>query len=183
MLKLAIFFALCFVTIHAEPDPNEACVGLADGELVGIGAEFSCTVYLYCEGEYGYEEDCVTQDPDMQFNYETNACDYSDVVQCGVDPVEVETDPPATLPPVTDTTISTTMDPSIQDIECPTNRPGEILFFPSSNCTEYFICANGVRMRMVCMEGFTWNQEEKTCDFPIFSRCSVRLQKILLKLH
>lgn len=92
------------------------------------------------------------------------------------------TRPPPTLPtrqpPGTTSsagsTASTTPNPNqIDDVTCPTNRPGEIIFFPSSNCTEYFICANGNKLRMSCMEGFTWNQDEKQCDFPIFSKCSV----------
>lgn len=186
MLKFAaITVLLCATLISAQLDPYEVCIDQEDGTMIGIGAEETCTGYFYCEGEIGYEEDCaVVSGAEFQFNYETGQCDYDDVVLCdvggGVDPdptsepePEPETDPPATQttqPPVT-----TTADPSVPDIECPTDRPGQILFFASSNCTEYFICSNGVRMRMSCMEGFTWNDIENQCDYPIFSRCSVSL--------
>lgn len=174
-------FALLFVLIAtslAQEDPYEVCVGQEEGTLIGLGQDISCTAYYACEGEYGYEEDCAElYGSEFQFNYETGQCDYDDVVLCGSgNPIEVETDSPTTQPTVTQpqVTVPTTTDGSISDIECPTNRQGEILFFPSSNCTEYFICASGVRMKMVCMEGFTWNAAENQCDYPIFSRCSVR---------
>lgn len=186
MLKLVIFLTFAFALSNAQLDPYEVCVGLPDDTLIGVGADISCTEYFACFEEIGYIEDCLTRGDDLEFNYETNDCDFNDIVNCAAnypDP-EPETDAPPPPPPaVTTTTSSTTVDLS-SDIECPTNRPGEILFFPSSNCSEYFICANGVRMRMVCMEGFTWNQEEKTCDFPIFSRCSVSFKKIIvLKIY
>lgn len=172
-------FVTAFVFIAsalAQEDPYEVCQGVEDNTLIGIGQDISCTAYFFCENDYGYEEDCAELYGDeFQFNYETGQCDYDDVVFCEldepVDPLPEETDPPAIE--TTTTLTATTSDSSIADIECPTNRPGEILFFPSSNCSEYFICANGVRMRMVCMEGFTWNAADNQCDYPIFSRCSV----------
>lgn len=190
MLKFVIITVLLSATlISAQLDPYEVCLDQEDGIMIGIGAEETCTGYFYCEGEIGYEEDCaVVSGPEFQFNYETGQCDYDDVVLCeagggGVDPdypVEPETDPPGTLPPntpppQTQPPVTPPVDPSVPDIECPTDRPGQILFFASSNCSEYFICSNGVRMRMSCMEGFTWNDVENQCDYPIFSRCSVSL--------
>lgn len=183
MFKFAIFFTLCFVTIKAQVDPFEICKGYPDGTLIGPGEDVSCNLYYYCESEYGFEEFC---EEGFEFNYETNECDYDDVVNCAANlPLEPEPEPETippttTVSPVTSPPVSTTTDSSIADIECPTNRPGEILFFPSSNCTEYFICANGVRMRMTCMEGFTWNQDERTCDYPIFSKCSVRFKSFFV---
>lgn len=188
VLKLVIGLSLAaFVT--AQGDPYEVCVGLDDGELVGFGNDVSCTGYYFCEAEYGYEEDCATQyGAEFEFNYETNQCDYNDVVQCAPLPEpEPEPEPnpdtpePETLPPVTQTPATTTAGPALPDVECPTNRPGEIIFFESSDCQEYFICANGNRITMRCMEGFTWNQDEKQCDYPIFSRCSVILGSSQLK--
>lgn len=182
MLKFIIICALS-TFVSAQLDPNQVCAGYEDGIQIGVGQEISCTQYFYCEGEYGFEEDCVEQFGDeFEFNYETGQCDYNDVVNCAaygpLDP-ETETDPPVTEGPAVNTPVTPPSnpnpDPVLPDVQCPTNRPGEILFFPSSNCSEYFICANGVRLSMACMEGFAWNQEEKTCDYPIFSRCSVRI--------
>lgn len=187
MLRLAIL-SIILAFVKAQADPYEACVGLEDTTLVGFGHDVSCTKYYYCEGEIGYEEDCADlYGAEFEFSEETGACDYSDVVNCAaygpVDPEPIVTDPPVVTqpppppvtqpppPPVTDTPI--VVDPNIPDITCPTNRPGEIIFFESSNCTEYFICANGIRMQMFCLEGFAWNQIDKQCDYPIFSRCAV----------
>lgn len=185
MFKFVIFAVTILTFVNGQQDPYEVCVGYDDEMKVGFGQETSCTGYFYCEGEVGYEEDCVTIVGDgYEFNYETSECDFEENVGCAaaggdyVDPEpELPIDPPVTLPPIIQPTPSPTqppiVDPSVPDITCPTNRPGEILFFPSSNCTEYFICANGLRMRMACMEGFTWNQEETQCDYPIYSKCSV----------
>lgn len=191
MIKLTLVLLLAALA-RAQQDPYEVCVGHADGEMVGHGQDVSCTAYFYCEGEYGFDEDCVTQLGDgHEFNYETNECDLSENVLCAdyVAP-EPETDappppqvpvtqPPATQPPVVTPAPPATTDSSIPDITCPTNRPGEIIFFESTNCTEYFICANGVRLQMACMEGFTWNQAERQCDYPIFSRCSVSFPSLI----
>lgn len=173
MLRYLVLSGLSMI-VSAQFDPFEVCEGFEDGTMIGLGQEISCTEYFYCESNYGYQEDCRdTFQEDSEFNYETGQCDYSDVVNCAaygpLDP-EPETDPPVTDAPVTQSPGG----PQTPDVECPTNRPGEIIFFPSSNCSEYFICANGVRLQMACMEGFAWNQEERTCDYPIFSRCSVR---------
>lgn len=184
VLKLLVFLLLV-IRVRSQGDPSEVCLGLEDQELVGFGQDVSCTGYFACEGEYGYEEDCVElYGEEYEFNYETNQCDFYDVVNCAaLDPNPIDPDPPGPAPPpetpappvVTETPAPPpdTTDVSVPDITCPTNKPGEIIFFESSNCTEYFICANGVRMRMVCMEGFTWNQDDRQCDYPIFSRCSV----------
>ena len=195
MVKIAILIVLLIGAANAqdyEEDDYEVCVGLADGEMVGVGADISCTEYFFCDQEIGLKSDCGNG---FAFDYNKNVCGYDDEVECNAgggeepepDPEYPEPDYPepdypdpettrATRAPMTtDTTVAQTTpsDPSVPDIECPTNRPGEIIFFPSSNCSEYFICANGFRMKMMCMEGFTWNQEEKQCDYPIFSRCSV----------
>lgn len=202
MLKFAVFALLvCAPFSKAQSDPYEVCVGQEDGTQLAYGHQFSCTKYFSCESEYGYEEDCVEQYGEgFEFNEDTLQCDYSDYVNCEANSVTDDpypdpdpvTDPPAPPPPIiTQAPITqapatpappvvtlppaTTSGPSIPDITCPTNRPGEILFFPSSNCTEYFICASGIRLSMACMEGFTWNQDLRQCDYPIFSPCSVRI--------
>lgn len=202
MLKYAVLALLvCAPFSKAQSDPYEVCVGQEDGTQLAYGHQFSCTKYFSCESEYGYEEDCVEQYGEgYEFNEDTLQCDYSDYVNCEANSITDEpypdpdpvTDPPAPPPPIiTQAPITqapatpappvvtpppaTTSGPSIPDITCPTNRPGEILFFPSSNCTEYFICASGIRLSMACMEGFAWNQDLKQCDYPIFSPCSVRI--------
>lgn len=194
MLKLTVFLIFAIAVTSAQEE-EEVCLGAEDGEKIGVGADISCTEYWYCEGEYGYKEDCASLEDgeEYEFDYNTNDCGYADEVNCasGLEPEYPEPDPdpeypeypdPETQPPVTQTpgtTQQTTLDPTVPDIECPTDQPGKIIFFPSSNCSEYFICANGFRMKMTCMEGFTWNQQEQQCDYPIFSRCSVSFSRII----
>lgn len=183
MFKFVIFIFFAITLTCAQDEQNEeVCLDIPDGEQVGVGQDLSCTQYWYCDQGIGYLEDCLDRSEDLEFDYEINDCNYNDVVQCAgdfpdPDPETEEPLPetPSPTPPVTQPTPTqpTTLDPSIPDIECPTDQPGKIIFFPSSNCSEYFICANGFRMKMVCMEGFTWNQQELQCDYPIFSRCSV----------
>lgn len=177
MFKFVILSA-CLAQVYAQAaDPYEVCVGYETGTKIGVGYDISCTAYFDCEDNIGYEEDCAVQYGDQyQFSEETGECDFSDVVQCvDPDPLPDYPDLPIDTPEVTTTQapVITTPGGSTPDIECPTNQPGQILFFPSSNCSEYFICSNGNQLKLACMEGFTWNQQDKQCDYPIYSKCSV----------
>jgi len=190
-VKFSSFLALLTLVNAQGPfDPNEICIGYQDFDKIGYGDDVSCTGYYECEAEYGYEMEC---EEGLQFNYETNDCDDADFVQCQEPdngnypeyPQETDAPNPTQTAPTQSTT--TTQMPSmtttsinngitegpIDDITCPTDQPGKILFFPSSNCSEYFICANGNKLKMTCLEDFTWNQDTQQCDFPIFSRGSV----------
>lgn len=191
-----IYRIICILVISTViksqgPDnPEEVCIGYEDFEKIGFGADYSCTGYYECEGEIGYEEYCPEG---QQFNYETNDCDDEEYVQCVEPDFTDETDYPdnqeTDYPEETDPTIRTTTRPPtttansvttqgpIEDVTCPDNRPGEIIFFPASNCSEYYICANGNKLKMTCLEDFTWNQDLQKCDYPIFSKCSVRFFK------
>lgn len=191
MIKFAIFLIVIVASSTNGQDENyEVCADLDDGNLVGFGHDVSCSKYYYCEERVGYPYDCLDDENGYyQFNEETYQCDLEENVNCyntdpepETDAPPVETNPPDTQAPITslpETTVpgSNTDDPSLTDIECPTNQPGEILFFPSSNCSNYFICANGVRLQMTCLEGFAWNHAEKQCDFPIYSACTVKYFK------
>jgi len=182
---LVIFLFICISVNAAPPDYDEQiCIGQDDGTLLGIAGY--CTYYYYCEGEIGYIEDCKSFG-DFQFDGNTGECNSPEVVNCVEEPEypeypeypEPETPAPTAKPPVqpTDPPAQTTpSDPNvIPDVVCPTNRPGEILFFESLNCTEYYICANGVKLTMRCIEGFVFNPDDKQCDHPIYNpRCSVR---------
>lgn len=200
MFKFVILFAVltaaCVIAQDAEN--YEVCVDLDDETQVGVGHDISCTKYYFCSGGVGALEDCteIYGDPDLAFNEESGQCEY-DVV-CGdgggVDPnypeypdPDPETDPPppvvvTTQPPAVVTQTTTTSRPGvIEDVTCPTNRPNEIIFFPSSNCSQYFICASGVRLQMSCIDGFVWNEDDNQCDYPIFSRCASREVSLLIK--
>lgn len=184
---LSCLVILSVIKAQGPDDPNEICIGREDFEKIGFGSDFSCTGYYECEAEIGYEEYCPEG---QQFNYDTNDCDDEEYVQC-IEPDDPnytdepefpeDTDPPnETTTRATTTSISsiTSTQGPIEDITCPDNKPGEIVFFPAANCSEYYICANGVKLRMTCLEDFTWNQDLQKCDYPIFSRCSVIFFKI-----
>jgi hypothetical protein len=109
-----------------------------------------------CEEGIGYYSEC---EEGFDFDTNTNSCGLIEEVQCSdYDDDDDYDDTPPTTP----------------SNECPTNRPWEVVYFSSPNCNEYFICMNGYRMKMTCMVGFAWNEEEKQCDYPMFSRCSDR---------
>lgn len=178
---ITVTIIILISSIHGQEGPEEVCVGYEDGTLVMVPG--NCKTYYYCEGEFGYEEDCPEGEVFDQYDY---VCMNEAEASCEsiVDPETdaPETEPPVTLPPATPppstpppATLPPTTPPSgqIDEVECPNDRPGQIIFFPSANCTQYYICANGIRMAMRCLDGFTWNQQEQQCDYPIFSRCSV----------
>jgi hypothetical protein len=188
--EVLVLVSVICVVIHGQEGPpeynEEICIGQEDGALFPIDGY--CALYYYCDQEYGYLDDCRNYG-DFLFDAAYGNCNDADQVDCvdyvypDPDPDPVYPDPePETAPPVI---IQTTQAPSIEtrppnpdlipDVECPTNRNGEILFFESANCSEYYICANGNKMTMRCSEGFVFNIDEKQCDHPVYSpRCSVR---------
>lgn len=194
MFKFVILsvFLVAARVIAQDAEDYETCVGLDDETQVGVGHDISCTKYYFCSGEVGILEDCteIYNDPDLAFNEETGQCEYD--VACGdvgVDPgpePEPETNPPPVVVTTTQQPAVVPTTPSnpgnIPDVECPTNRPGEILFYPSSNCSQYFICASGVRLQMSCIDGFAWNEDDNQCDHPIFSRCASRQVSSITKI-
>jgi hypothetical protein len=141
-------FSLICITLCAEPPEydKEVCKGQEDGNLIGIPGH--CSYYYYCESEIGYREDC-TSFGNFEFDSKIGNCNYPEEANC----VELET----------------------PDFECPTDRPGKILLFESSNCAKYYICANGVRLTLKCIEGLVFNPKNKQCDHPVTNpRCLVR---------
>ncbi|CAG9807177.1 unnamed protein product [Chironomus riparius] len=185
-IKVLVILSLICMSVNAvPPDYDEAtCIGIEDGILRQITGY--CTYYYFCEAEIGYLEDCKAYG-DFQFDATTGTCEPPEYVNCVEEPEypeypeypDPETQAPVqpTLPPAVQTTaiaITTPLDSNgITDVVCPTNRPGEILFFESLNCTEYYICANGVKLTMKCIDGFVFNPDDKQCDHPVYNpRCS-----------
>lgn len=170
IIVIISFICLAYAQL---PDYDESnCIDQEDGVMFGV--QESCTYYYYCQEGIGYLQNCA-EFGEYQFDFNINDCNFAEEVGC-VEPEYPdygETDEPE-LPPVEETTPS---DPNLlPDIVCPTNRPNEIIFFESENCTEYYICANGVKMTMKCAEGYVFNSDDKQCDHPVYNpRCSVRI--------
>jgi Chitin binding Peritrophin-A domain len=192
MFRVLNFLIVAFISgsIYAQETAEfdeEICIGLDDDVIIPI--EGSCDDYYFCSGQVGYLYKCSDYGEEYQFDVYLNDCNLASEANCVETPQIIPTNSPQTTAAATTitTTITTTeaitettsnkVSTEIGDIECPTNRPGEILFYESLNCTEYYICANGLRMTMKCMEGFVWNPQENQCDFPAFNpRCSVIMQ-------
>jgi len=153
---LVIFLFICISVNGALPDYDEqVCIGQGDGTLLGITGY--CTYYYYCEGEIGYLEDCKSFG-DFQFDESIKNCNYPAEVNCVEEPEYLDYPDLNVIP----------------DAVCPTNRPGEILLFESLKCSEYYICANGVKLTMKCIKGLVFNTKNNQCDHPIYNpRCSV----------
>ncbi|CAO1397592.1 unnamed protein product [Diamesa serratosioi] len=164
---------------------SQDCQGLPDDTIVAEPS--NCYGYWYCTN--GEPED-YTECPDgEEWDEAGGYCDDENVVGCAngllpVDPEPITTQAPVittqspvitTQSPVITTQAPTTLAPG-QEISCPTDRNGDIVFFPSSNCTNYYICANGVQLNMRCLDGFAWNQQDKQCDFPIFTTCGKNIE-------
>jgi hypothetical protein len=186
-IQVLVILSFICISVNAIPPEydEEICIGQDDGVLLKIQGD--CTHYYYCEGEIGYLEDCLSFG-NFQFDENIGNCNYPEEVNCVPEETEYpeypeypepETPPPVVVPtqPPAQTTTTTTppSDPNlIPDVVCPTDRPGEILFFESLNCTEYYICANGVKLTMKCIEGFVFNKDDNQCDHPVYNpRCSV----------
>ncbi|KAG5673672.1 hypothetical protein PVAND_003698 [Polypedilum vanderplanki] len=180
-----IISLLNLILIKAQyPEVDEdICIGYEDGALFQI--QGTCTLYYYCVDQIGYIDDCKNFGDEYQFDPEINDCNLAEIVGCVEEEEPFYPDPdPETNPPVTQAPpIVTTQPPTqttsisnpnnVPDVECPTNKPNEILFFESLNCTEYYVCANGIKLTMRCMEGFVWNPDENQCDHPVYNpRCS-----------
>lgn len=170
---------VCMLISAQEEYDDQICIGQEDGVLFGIPGY--CTKYYFCQEEYGYLQDCA-EFGDYQFDSELGDCNESQYVNCVEDLPEYPEYPEDTPPPApvqtTAKPVQTTTPPSdpnlLPDVVCPTDRPGEILFFESLNCTEYYICANGVKLTMTCSEGFVFNKDDNQCDHPVYNpRCSV----------
>lgn len=191
VINLVIFLTTTTTTVRAQAEfDEEICLGYDDGELFQI--QGTCTKYYYCVDQVGYIDDCTNFGEDYQFDPAINDCNLADQVGCIEDdnyvdyPEETDppiTDAPATRPPVVvdtttqlaiQTTIASTTSIGIPDVQCPTDKPGELIFLASLDCSEYYICSNGRQFTMKCMDGFVWNPDENQCDHPVFNpRCSV----------
>ena len=102
---------------------------------------------------------------DMLFDSVDLVCDYDNII-CW-EP-EVETEEPEIPNP---------------DSECPPRGSTDIVFLPSKNCNEYYICHNGVPNLFFCRPGSHWNADKEFCDLPANAGCNVSsfvLQKLLL---
>lgn len=94
-------------------------------------------------------------DEDMFFDSIDLVCDYLEFVTCWENSGEV------------------TEEPTNPDSECPPRGSTEIVFLPSKNCNEYYICLNGVPNPVQCRPGSHWNADRQFCDLPANAGCKV----------
>lgn len=174
MLKFYILSVLLIVKVVAQHFVDYTkCIGLNHGTQISVGHEFSCTKYYFCSQGIGILEDCteIYGDKKIAFDERTNYCGYN--VECRIPDRATTT----TLAPTV--AISPRFNAEVDDnVNCPLNRPSEILLLPSFNCSQFFICSNGSRMLMSCLKGLFYNEDKKKCDDPAFSRCASRRVRI-----
>lgn len=96
-------------------------------------------------------------DDDMYFDALDLVCDYFDYVTC-FEP-ESEEIPVEEIPN--------------PDSECPPRGSTNVVFLPSKNCNEYYICINGVPNVVSCRPGSHWNADRQFCDLPANAGCQV----------
>lgn len=185
MQNLCIFGVILLVSSWNLVQGQD-CTGLEDDSIVADPN--NCYGYWYCVGGVAEE---YAECPEGEEWFESEGyCEDENIVGCA-NPVEPEPEPEPEIPattqgttqaPIVPTTtassigVPTTLAPGQPEVTCPTDRNGEIVFFPSSNCTNYYICANGVKLNMSCLNGFAWNQDDKQCDFPIYSTCGKNVE-------
>ena len=97
-------------------------------------------------------------DDDMFFDSLDLVCDFFEFVTCWEPDYPVDPEEPKIPNP---------------DSECPPRGSTDIVFLPSRNCNEYYICHNGVPNLFFCRPGSHWNAEREFCDLPANAGCTV----------
>lgn len=108
----------------------------------------------------------------MFFDSLDMVCDFFEYVTCyepDYEIVETTTNPPVVTTPKAPEEIP------IPDSQCPPRGSTEIIFLPSKNCNEYYICHNGLPNLFFCRPGTHWNANEQFCDLPSNAGCTVSI--------
>lgn len=101
----------------------------------------TCTKYVLCFAGEPVVRECVDG---LQYNAETDRCDYPQYVDC------------------------------VDNLCVRQNNPNNIVFIASKSvCDKYYICVDGQPTNQTCSSGLQFNKETNNCDFPSRSKCEV----------
>lgn len=103
----------------------------------------TCTKYVLCFAGEPVVRECVDG---LQYNAETDRCDYPQYVDC------------------------------VDNLCVRQNNPDNIVFIASKSvCDKYYICVDGQPTNQTCSSGLQFNKETNSCDFPSRTNCEVSL--------
>ncbi|CAO1438237.1 unnamed protein product, partial [Diamesa tonsa] len=131
-------------------------------ELTSFNTSFFLNIYFFpnadgCE----YFWTCVAEKvelgkckDDMWFDSIDLVCDYEDITCYEPESGEIIEEIPN------------------PDSECPPRGGTNVVFLPSKNCNEYYICVNGVPNVASCSPGNHWNPDRQFCDHPASAGCT-----------
>ena len=127
-----------------------------------------------CANEILEEGQCTDG---LYFDYRDSVCDLFESVKCWVpdypDYPDYPEEPEIIIPENPEIITPEIPEEINPDSECPMNGSTDIVFLPSKNCNEYYICHNGVPNLFFCRQGSHWNAERRFCDLPANAGCTV----------
>ncbi|EDW72613.2 uncharacterized protein Dwil_GK17084 [Drosophila willistoni] len=134
----------CLVAEEVKCLPTCPTTGLSS-----FGYSRTCNKYILCYGGASVIRQCSDG---LQYNKNTDRCDYPQYVDC------------------------------LSNLCTKYDDPEDIVYLASkSACDKYFVCLNGFPTVQTCSNGLQYNPETKLCDFPSNVNCTVEtLQRNIL---
>ncbi|KAH8314910.1 hypothetical protein KR074_011945, partial [Drosophila pseudoananassae] len=125
-------------TVLMEVQCVQSCLGRG---LSSFGYPRTCEKYVLCFDDTPVVRKCA---PGLQYNDQTDRCDYPQYVDCA------------------------------ENLCIRQNNPQAIVYASSkSRCDKYYICLNGLPIAQNCTSGLKFNNETDSCDFPSKVQCEV----------
>ncbi|KAM7355568.1 protein obstructor-E-like [Cochliomyia hominivorax] len=122
--------------------PEKAqCIKNCTSALSSFCYDRTCTKYVLCYAGTPVVRECIDG---LQYNAETDRCDFPQYVDC------------------------------VDDMCTIFNNPKNITFIGSkAACDKYYICMNGLTHALNCSKGLQFNPECDCCDFPSRVNCTI----------
>lgn len=122
--------------------PSEAqCIKNCTSALSSFCYDRTCTKYVLCYASTPVVRECCDG---LQYNAETDRCDFPQYVDC------------------------------VDDMCTIFNNPKDITFLSSkATCDKYYVCMDGMAFARNCSKGLQFNPECNCCDFQSKVNCTV----------
>ncbi|XP_043486985.1 chitin-binding domain protein cbd-1-like [Polistes fuscatus] len=132
-------------------------------KLVHIPHETNCSLFYKCNRGQKILHQCP---PTLHFNPRLNICDLPENAKCESKP-EDEVDKGQDL---ADISIDLVVEPVNR--ECPLRSFGEVVHLAHEfNCSLFYKCVNGKKVRFQCPLGLHYNPVLQVCDYPEYVNC------------
>jgi hypothetical protein len=156
---------------------NDPCFGVPNARFV-VRRWAGCGAFYACQNGIGTPGNC----PDgLYFDYEQQACNDPNNIDCIPDPSTAPTVPPTppTISATTATTTMTTTTPTTTTTPAPSGPcagygNGILILYPPNGCGGYQRCENGISVSFgQCNEGFYFSYERQSCRIATQVVCNI----------